>query len=214
MKFINGAARALSILFSPLLMATYGYLLATTYSYLCFNPLKTRMVVALLTFIATCVIPVIGIFILSRIGVVKDPSLNERTDRTLPYILSTICFIGTAVYYHFVKAPAWLSMFVMGGAMAIITLTVVNRWWKISGHATGMGGIVALMFYLMYSGNSVGDIQPEFIATVLVAGLVCSSRLILERHTLLQVAAGFANGFLWVYCFAWFVRETVIPTLP
>lgn len=213
MKFIYSAARALSIIFSPLLMATYGYLLATTFSYLCFNPLQTRLVVALLTLIATCVIPIIAIFILYKTGFIKDPGLNERTDRTIPYILTTVCFIGIAIYYHFVKAPAWLSMFVMGGAMALISTTIINRWWKISGHATGMGGITALMFYLMYTGNSVGNIQPEFMITVIIAGLVCTSRLILQRHTLMQIAAGFANGFMWVYGFAWFLRESPIPSL-
>lgn len=198
MKFINGVASALSIIFSPLLMATYGVALAMVLSFLCFIPTATKLTVILETFLATTAIPVIGIFILSRLKVISDPKLNERRDRTFPYLIETACFIGLAVYLNHINAPAWLSLFLIGGAVALVVLTVVNRWWKISGHTTGMGGLCALVFYLMLSGNSIYDLQWEFLVAVLLAGLVCSSRVILGRHTLGQVTAGFFNGFLWV----------------
>lgn len=198
MKFINGAASALSIIFSPLLMATYGVALAMVLSFLCFIPTATKLTVILETFLATTAIPVIAIFLLSKFKVVGDPKLNERKDRTWPYMIETACFIGLAIYLNHINAPAWLSLFLLGGAVALIVLTVVNRWWKISGHATGMGGLCALLFYLMLSGNSIYDLQWEFLVAVILSGLVCSSRLLLRRHTLMQVAAGFANGFLWV----------------
>lgn len=198
MKFINGVASALSIIFSPLLMATYGVALAMVLSFLCFIPTATKLTVILETFLATTAIPMIGIFILSRLKVISDPKLNERRDRTFPYLIETACFIGLAVYLNHINAPAWLSLFLIGGAVALVVLTVVNRWWKISGHATGMGGLCALVFYLMLSGNSIYDLQWEFLVAVLLAGLVCSSRVILGRHTLGQVTAGFFNGFLWV----------------
>lgn len=198
MKFLKGAASALSIIFSPLLMATYGVALAMVLSFLCFIPTATKLTVILETFLATTAIPVIAIFLLSKLKVISDPKLNERTDRTWPYIIETACFIGLAVYLNHINAPAWLSLFLIGGAVALIVLTVVNRWWKISGHATGMGGLCALIFYLMLSGNSIYDLQWEFLAAVIVSGLVCTSRLVLQRHTLMQVTAGFVNGFLWV----------------
>lgn len=198
MKFINTAASVLSTIFSPLLMATYGVTLAMVLSFLCFIPIATRLTVILETFLATTTIPVIGIFILSRLKVVSDPRLNERTDRTWPYIIETICFLGLAIYLNHINAPAWLSLFLIGGAIALVVLTIVNRWWKISGHATGMGGLCALIFYLMLSCNSIYSLQWEFLAAILLSGLVCASRIVLGRHTLMQVAAGFVNGAFWV----------------
>lgn len=211
MKFPIYISRLLSALFSPLLMATYGMILAMTLSFLCFIPTSTKLAVIFATFIATVVIPVIGIFILSRFKVIKDPALNERQDRTWPYILETLCFLGTAVYLYCINAPTWLPMFMIGGTVALIILTVVNRWWKISGHATGMGGLCALVFYLMMSGNSVYSLQWEFIVALLLAGAVCTSRLILERHTLGQVAAGFLNGFVCVIVFPLIFQATQLP---
>lgn len=183
MKFITGAASVISTIFSPLLMATYGVALAMFLSFLCFIPAATKLTVILETFLATAAIPVIGIFILSRFKVISDPKLNERRDRTFPYIIETACFIGLAVYLNHINAPAWLSLFLIGGAVALIVLTVVNRWWKISGHATGMGGLCALLFYLMLSGNSIYSLHWEFLAAILLAGAVCSARVVIDRKS-------------------------------
>lgn len=211
MKAITATARFLSAICSPLLMGTYGITLAIWISYLCYSSDKAKAVVIAVTFVATCIIPIIGIFLLNKVGVVKDPTLNDRSDRTVPYVLTALCYVGTAVYYRFVNAPVWLSMFAIGGAVALVILTMVNRRWKISGHATGMGGIVAMLFFLMCSGNSPVDMQWEFITGVILAGLVCTSRLILERHTLMQVGAGFLNGFLCTFLPTWFFSGAQLP---
>lgn len=211
MKLIHSIARFLSAAFAPIFMGTYGILLTMWLSYLCYSPFKARAIVVAVTFASTCVIPVIGIFLLSKLGVVKDPMLNNRTDRTLPYILCTICYIAMAVYYYMLNAPVWMSLFMLGGAVALIVLTVVNRWWKISGHATAMGGLTGMTFFLLVSGNSPFDLEWEFIAVVLLSGLVCTSRLILEKHTLGQVAAGFLNGFVCVFLPTWLLQGASAP---
>ena len=105
MKFIITIARLLSALFSPLLMGTYGIILAMWLSYLCYSPMRAKLIVIAVTFVATCAIPVIAIFLLNRLGVVKNPRLNDRADRTVPYIICTICYLALAIYYHFVSAP-------------------------------------------------------------------------------------------------------------
>lgn len=206
MNFAKGVARIFSTIFSPLLMATYGVALAMWLSFLYFLPVESRLVVVFETFLATVAIPIIAIFVLTRINVIKDPHLNDKADRTWPYIIETICFIGMGVYFYYINAPAWLSLFMLGGAVALIILTVVNHWWKISGHATGVGGLCALIFYLMINGYTVYNLQWEFIAAILIAGIVGTSRLILGRHTLLQVGAGFLNGFCCVYTAAWLIN--------
>ncbi len=207
------AATVISNLFSPLLMATYAVALAMQLSFLSLVPLQMRLIVLLVTFLATTALPVIAIFLLIRFGVVKDPMLNRKDDRTWPYIIEALCFIGVAIYFYTIHAPLWLVLFILGGTMALITLTVVNRWWKISGHATGAGAICAIVFYLIASGNSIFSLTWEFIAICLLAGLICTSRLILGRHTLGQVAAGFLNGFLWVFLAAWLFQAAPVPVI-
>ncbi len=199
MKFLISASRILSAIFSPLLMGTYSVLIAMWLSYLCFSPAKAKLIVISVTFVATCIIPLIAIFLLFKAGIVTDSGLNKRKERTLPYLLCIMCYIGTGIYYHFVNAPVWLSMAMFGGALALIIQTCVNSVWKISGHAAGVGGLVGLAYFIMITGNAPENMEWQFLLLVLIAGLVGTSRLILERHTLMQVAAGFLNGFACVF---------------
>lgn len=211
MKIATNIARVLSAIFSPLLMGTYGVILAMWFSYLYYSPDKAKLIVTAVTFVATCILPIISIYLLSRTGVIKDPLLKEREGRFWPYMICSAGYAATGVYYYFVHAPVWLSMFVVGGAVALIVLAIVNSRWKISGHAAGTGGLCAMIFFLMCSGNSAFDLRWEFVAAVILAGCVCTSRLILERHTLMQVAAGFLTGFVCVFLPAWFMQGASIP---
>lgn len=78
---------------------------------------------------------------------------------------------------------------------------IVNRWWKISAHGSATGGVIALCFRIMNLGAEVNGetMQWVTIGVIIVAGLVGTARLLLERHTLGQVLGGNANGFLCVY---------------
>lgn len=191
-------SKIISIMFSPLLMPTYAVVMTFFFSYLFFAPVTSKVSVILVTFAISCMLPVIGIFLLYKFKVIADPSLNNRTDRLLPYIFTAVCYLGVAFYLDRVHAPVWMSLFMCGGTAALIVTTVINRWWKISGHATGMGGLTALAFFLVYRGYILWvDISlPGTV--IIIAGAVCSARLILGRHTLGQVTAGFANGFFWI----------------
>lgn len=199
-------ARALSIAFSPLLVPTYGIILAVGVSYLMFSPLQARLMVSAVTFVATCVLPVIFICLLWKLKVIRDPGLNERGERTGTYLFTTACYIGLAVYFYYVNAPLWLIMFPLGGAGALICQTVINLWWKISGHAAAQGGMLAMLFYLMCVGGTVEDVQWLFLGIVLLTGVIGTCRLVLGYHTPWQIAAGLVNGFAWVFCLAFFIR--------
>lgn len=200
-KVITSLARFFSALFSPLLCGTYAVMTAMLLSFLLYSPSNARMIVLLVTFLATCILPVLVIFVLWKIGKIHDPGLNDRRDRVIPYIVTVAAYVGVAIYLTMVKAPIWLSMMLIGGAVSLTVLTIVNNFWKMSGHATGVGGLCAVVLFMLLAGVGVTDLTVEFLGAVLVAGLVCTSRLVLGRHTLWQVAAGFANGFVCTMIF-------------
>lgn len=194
-KITTSIARFLSALFSPLLCGTYAVMLSMWLSFLLYSPVRAKLIVLLVTFLATCILPLLSIFLLWKLGAIHDPGLNDRRDRRVPYMVTVAGYAGVAIYLAMVKAPLWLSMLVAGGALALAVLAVVNNWWKMSGHATGIGGLCAVVLFMLLSGVGFADLRVEFLAAVLVAGAVCTSRLVLERHTLAQVGAGFATGF-------------------
>lgn len=207
-KFARTIARILSTLFSPLMMPTYAVMMAFFFSYMYFAPVESKVSVGIVTFAITCMLPVTAIYLLYRFKIISDPALNNRRDRLFPYILTALCYLGVAFYFTRVHAPAWMSMFMCGGTAALVVTIVINNWWKISGHATGMGGLTALAFFLVYRGYNLW-IDLSLPGTVLIiAGAVCTSRLILERHTLAQVSAGMANGFIWIM-----LSQLIAPTV-
>lgn len=192
-------ARIISNVFSPLLVPTYGVWLALTTTYLAVASTKVRWGVTAATFIITCVFPGLFILALWKLGKLSDPGLNKRTERTVPYLITIASYIGFGVYLWSAHAPIWLVMFAAGAALSAVVATVVNRWWKISAHMTAMGGLMALVCRIAIGDIAVTHMLGWAVVVAMLCGAVGSARLILNRHTPLQVAAGFANGFICVF---------------
>ena len=194
-------SQILSTVFYPLFVPTYGVALAFWCTMLSITPLGVRWRFILAIFGVTCALPALIIYGLHRAGFIKDPGLNNRTERTVPYILTALSYGASAWILAHAKAPSWLWLFMIGGLVAVAVNAVVNRWWKISAHLAAMGGLVALTFRIALSHT----VLPGFpfiwmaIATILAAGAVGTARVYLDRHTVGQVGAGFLNGFLCVF---------------
>lgn len=191
-------SRIISAIFNPLVIPTYAMIIVLTTSILMVVPASSKYSVVGTTFAISCLMPLLAIFLLFKLRIVSDAGLNNQKERLIPYSITTICYLALAYYLIVIHSPAWLWAFVVGAAAATIISAVVNLWWKISAHAAAMGGLMAMTFLLMYFKLNVFDINWLFFAIVVAAGLVCTSRLILERHTLWQLLAGTLNGILCV----------------
>lgn len=192
-------SQILSAVFTPLFVPTYGMLLVSYLTVLVILPTKITWLGIGMVFLITCIFPVVGIFAMYKAGFIKDVGLNERTERTVPYVLTTLCYLGAGYFLYRVGMPMWIDMFFAGGALAAFINIIVNRWWKISAHGAGMGGLVALMFRMVASNYAIYNLNIWISAVIIVTGLVLTARVYLGRHTLMQVLAGCANGFLCVW---------------
>lgn len=197
-------SNVLSYIFSPLFIPTYGMILASYLSLLVLLPSSVLWTTITIIFIITCVIPATGILAMYRTGLVSDPALNDRTERTVPYVLVVLCYLGGCLFLYRASAPAWLYMFFAGGAVAGAISAIVNRWWKISAHAAGMGGLVAMMFSMASSQYALHSLDIWISVAIILTGMVMSARVYLDRHTLMQVMAGAANGFVCVWLLSMF----------
>lgn len=189
----------LSVLFSPLLVPTYGMILAAFLTILRYLPVNLLCTAVGITFVITCLIPVSIIMALFRSGMVSDPGLNERKERYLPYGAVVLCYLGCGFFFFKASAPLWLPMFFAGAALATVINVAVNYWWKISAHAAAMGGLVALLFRIVASHYALYNMNLWLSAVIILAGAVMTARVYIGRHTLWQVLAGCANGFICVY---------------
>lgn len=190
-KVILQIAKVLSGITFPLLMPSYAMLLIFTTTYLSYLPGSAFLSVMLVTIGVTVMLPVIAIYILSARGIIKDPLLNNRGDRTIPYGVTILCYVGLAVYLWKISAPDWMIAFTLAGAAVLMVLVLINLGWKISGHAAGMGALTALMLYLSYKGFLIWPGVALPCLMILLSGLVATSRLLLGRHNLAQIAAGY-----------------------
>lgn len=195
---VTGIARMLSTSLSPLLSPTYGTLLALWTSILCVQPSGSRVAVLMVILGITCVVPMILISALVHFGKVTNRELDKRHERHVPYVMAVACCAVATIYLNHIHSPLWFTMFMAGATVSCAVCLVVNIKWKISAHLTGMGGLVALLFQTHVMGLSAFNLYWLLVLTILLSGLLGTARLVLKRHTLLQVLAGFANGYACV----------------
>ena len=95
--------------------------------------------------LSTLVIPMVTVFGLRLSGTLRSVHMAELKDRAIPFSVTSIYYILT-VYFLYQKKEfdpiLWQVLGVI--TLAILVLTVVTFFWKMSAHMTGMGGLLYL----------------------------------------------------------------------
>lgn len=184
-------------MFHPLLMVTYGIILALTFTYLAMFPMEIKLWIVCGVFLMTACIPAAFIFFMLKTGGASDADLTNRRERILPYLIFIGALLSTAYFLYKMMMPHWLFIQLIGASIALFIALLINFAWKISAHAIGIGGLV---------GGIMGVAQMQMtnpyvglIIAVLAAGCVGTARLILKRHTPMQVYTGFCLGFICIF---------------
>jgi len=197
-KFIAGVSNFMSTALSPLLMPTYGAFMVLWVSILCLLPYGRRVAVLLVCMGITCILPLIFLSVLRHFKLVKDLHVEVREQRLIPYLFTALCYSVAAYYLYYCHSPQWFIMFMVGSAITVLLMALINLKWKISAHMAGIGGVVALIYQLHVQGLAAFDLFWLLCVSILVAGALGSARLVLKRHDTWQVLAGVVVGFLCV----------------
>ena len=199
-QIFNILSKALSILLYPLFMPTYGMGL-----YMCAMHHRTPhlpnayiWVATIGTLVITALIPIVLLLVLWKRGNISSLHIDDAKERTTPYIYSLICygfwcyFVGVTLQMPLV----WLVV-AIGSTCALLAVTIINRWWKISAHLTGMGGLLGgiCSLSLCYSILPISLI----IITLTISLLLMYARLYMNAHTPAQVVAGYLLGILFTF---------------
>ena len=191
----NKLAGAISIIFQPLLIPTYGFLILfsmnTVFS-LMINPSAKWMIMGVV-FLTTFLFPAIMIFFLMKMGVISSLNLRTRQERIFPFLITGMFYY--LVYYMLKQQqiPPIYSYFMIGTTFVIIVAMIINFYWKISIHMLSMGGMLGAFLGLSFV--MMIDLIPVLLLIILVSGLVGYARLQLNAHTPAQVYTGFITGF-------------------
>lgn len=158
----------------------------------------------------TITLPALAILMMRLLGWVKTFDLESRHERIAPYIVAGIMYLS--LYLHLVRAgsfPVSIRVAVLGTLIGLWSCFIMNTFIKVSVHALGMGGLVAMVALtkttfggdqaqigLPGGTNLILPLDLLLYGSVLIAGLVCTSRLILKAHEPREVYLGFATGVI------------------
>lgn len=179
----------------PLLMLTYAAVALVLFTPLAILPLGLKFNIVGMVFVCTCMIPVLVISILFKLGVVGHWALRDRADRGVPLGINVFAYVLCAYILTKMQFPNWALTFYYGAVGLAFVCWIVSYWWKISAHATGIAGLTtaAMLLYLRFP-----FMMPECLPFICIVatGLLCSIRVYLGRHTMAQITAGTAVGIV------------------
>lgn len=211
---LRSLAWGLSVVFHPLLIPTYMLLLL-----LLINPYlfgvsspqdEAAKMLLLLVFLYTFFIPAVSFVVMYFLGMIQDIQVKDKQERIGPYLITGMLYLW--VYYNFSQTgqlpPAYVA-FMLGAVIALFLSFLINIFSKISAHAVGMGGLVAMVvismlwfsygsFTLAFSGSAPVEVSMIHLLMIIIvaAGAVGTARLLLKAHEPADVFGGYFIGFV------------------
>jgi hypothetical protein len=187
-----------SILFHPLFIPAYltCYLVFfDTYFFTGYSH-QERLWVIVRVINNMVIFPLLTVLLLRGLGFIKSIYLKTQRERIVPYIASSIFFFWMyLVFRNDEQLPKIMVSFTFGVFIASSLALIANIYYKISMHAIGAGGLVGLFLVMIYKYPEATVVIPLSCA-LLVAGLICTSRLIVSNHTQKELYMGLLVGFI------------------
>ncbi len=187
-------ARFVSMLFSPFIVPLLAFMVVFLFSYLSVLPLSYRLLVLGMVYCFTIFLPQFTIYLYRKINGWTRRQLGHRERRIVPYLLTIFSYIFCLLLMFQLNMPRYLSGIIIAALLMLIICVVINTYWKISTHMAAIGGLVGslISFSILFFYNPVWWL----CLSILFAGILGTSRIILRQHSLSQVLAGFGVGFL------------------
>lgn len=193
-------ARLISYIFHPvfipalLLLVIYGF--APTPFYFSLFSLKSFLALCGIVLLYTAIFPGAFIYWLFKRKVISDVELPEQTERPKVYLITSGFYIALTYFLYSKGGMLRPTSFLIGiMSVSIIGLGVFTLKEKISAHATAMGGFVGILLMVLLKYGEAHIEYPLF-GVIIISGIVLSSRLALQVHSLKQVSL----GFIWGMC--------------
>jgi hypothetical protein len=133
---------------------------------------------------------------LKALGFIKSIFLKTQKERIVPYIATNIFYFWMfLVLKNQPEVPVILTSFIFGTFLASSAALIANIYFKISMHALGVGALCGLMLIIIFSGFSYA-IFLAVMLTLIITGLVSSSRMIVSNHKPFDIYSGIVISIL------------------
>ena len=204
-KLLSVFAKMIAYLLHPLFIPVYFVLLLAYYFPYEFSGItdwQLRLKI-ISTFLLTAFFPAFAVFLLWRLQFSESIFLRTQKERIVPYIITM--FFYWWMYYlsrNMKDQPEVLKFFYLGIFFSSIVGLISNNFVKISLHGIAMGSIAAAVILTAFFYQTTFGVPITVV--VLLAGTVCSSRLVLKNHTPFEIYAGLSTGIICQLIAYWF----------
>jgi len=147
----------------------------------------SALLYACITFFFLSAGPLLYIIIGVQLGKLSDIDVSRRTQRFGPFLFGIGSITFGWIVLSLTNGPRNLQTVMIITIFSGVVMMVITCWWKISMHASSLGG-VATMLTVLYGAVML----PLFVLLILVSW----SRVALRRHTVPQVIAGSFAGIV------------------
>lgn len=148
-----------------------------------------------------CVLPLVVLLVLVRLGKVTDHHVSDRKQRAPVLLMALGCIAVGLLVLGAVDAPESVFAMVLAVVGGVAVLAVVSPFWKMSGHAAAVS-CAAVVSVLM--------LGAAWAPLLLLVPAVSWSRVVLRAHSLAQVVAGSLFGGLVMAGIWWLLRGWLV----
>lgn len=193
---MRATANLVSIVFHPLLLTTYMVMLLGIFfpTLLGIAPQHLRVMTAFI-FGFTFLLPVVNLIMFRVFGTISSYTLENRTERIVPFIAIALIYIVTAFLFFFkLRFSANFNYLLSIIAMLVVAAVVLNFFLKVSVHALAAWGGIGILLPLNKAMEQADLLWPT-AGAILAAGLIMAARLYLNAHTPREILVGSVSGF-------------------
>jgi len=214
---MNKISQIISWVFLPFSMPIYALLMAfyiESYSFKSYNYnlwiLNDDAKSALLSifFIFTVVAPGLSYIVLRKQNIISSIEMDERKERFVPISIMFLYCLALFILMFFKlnssEFPKIIYLFPLSGAFSALLMLGINNFIKISLHACGAG--IFLGFLLAYFGHLSFYNFYIIPLSIILCGTILSARFYLQKHNIIELAAGFFTGGLTTFVFCYFLN--------
>ncbi|MCC7507246.1 MAG: hypothetical protein IT259_18210 [Saprospiraceae bacterium] len=208
-------AHIISFVAHPLLVLSYILVLLLVLDPYAFGARRITdpqaMVLLISVFVCTFVLPGFAVALMKPLGLIKSLQMHDKQDRIGPYIVSGVFFLWLVKnLLSDGQTPRLFVVFTLGATIGLFLAFLINIFSKISAHAVGMGGFVAMLLLMVVHWNESGVVIPVpggilqisllvvLALGIVLAGLTGTARLVLRAHEPADVYRGYVVGILAV----------------
>ncbi|MDQ0119392.1 membrane-associated phospholipid phosphatase [Pseudarthrobacter defluvii] len=148
-----------------------------------------------------CVLPLMVLLVLVRLGKVTDHHVSDRKQRAPVLLMALGCIAVGLLVLGAVNAPESVFAMVLAVVGGVAVLAVVSPFWKMSGHAAAVS-CAAVVSVLM--------LGAAWAPLLLLIPAVSWSRVVLRAHSLAQVVAGSLFGGLVMAGIWWLLQGWLV----